>query len=266
LLISGTAASGSGLAYPAEWATHRAVWLGFRTYGEGFTHEAILKEMIAALAPHAPVKLVVEDPELFPEGDPYFTALGVDPGRVEVVYLSPADFWFRDPGPLFLVDGDGGTAVADFQFTDYANVDPALASPKALGLGGIDRSVASRLDLPVRESILTLEGGAFEVNGRGTILLSRRTEERNPHLSRPQIEAEIRRTLGQRNLIWLGRGLAQDPPGFSRITGRYWGWGTGGARGRVRTLRRRADRPAPVGSRGGARPHSFASPEPPPNG
>ena len=215
-------------SYPPEWEPHDAIWLGFRTFDEGLRHEALLQEIIRSLAPHVRVKVLIEDISLLPEGEGYFPMIGVDPARIDIIVQKPLDFWIRDPGPLFLVKAPNNLAVADFLFSNYADVEPRLHSSKAVAHGTIDTAIAEKLGLRKISSRAVLEGGAFEVNGAGTILVSAMTRRRNPHLSVGQLEEEILRTLGQKKIIWLKEGLAEDPRGLSRIVGRYWGRGAGG--------------------------------------
>jgi agmatine deiminase len=74
-----------------------------------------------------------------------------------------------------------------------------------------------------------MEGGAFEVNGKGTILLVEAvTVARNRHLTKKEIEEDILQTLGQDKVIWLKEGLAEDPHQVKRMIGNYFGFGTGG--------------------------------------
>jgi agmatine deiminase len=226
--VSTQEASLQDFSYPAEWEPHDAIWLGFRTIDEGIVHEPLLQQIITSLAPHVRVKVLVEDISLLPEGPTYFSRIGVDPMRIDIVVQDPVDFWIRDPGPLFLVNPAGKLAVADFLFSNYADVGPGLFTPKAIAHGGIDTAIARRLGAGIIPSRAILEGGAFEVNGRGTILLSEMTKKRNPHLTTRELELEICKTLGQKKVIWLKEGLAEDPRGLARITKRYWGRGTGG--------------------------------------
>jgi len=204
------------------------MWIGFRTLAEGNGHELLLQQIVKSLVPHVRVKVIVEEQGLLPEGKAYFSALGLNSADLDLVVQKPTHFWFRDPGPLFLVNQAGQLAVGDFQNSNYANVAPAQFSPLALAYEKIDETVARQLELATIPSRAVLEGGAFEVNGQGTILLSAVTAERNPGLTRGELEAEILRTLGQRKVVWLKDGLAEDPSGFSRISGDYWGIGTGG--------------------------------------
>lgn len=217
-----------GYTYPAEWERHEAIWIGFRTEEAGIAHEPLLQQMFKSLTPHVRVKALVEDSSLLPEGRAYFPLIGLAADGIDIIVEKPVDFWIRDPGPLFLVGNRHQLAVADFLYSNYANVPPEAYSPRALAHEQIDEAIARRLGVPVVESRAALEGGAFEVNGRGTILLTETTAKRNPHLTRSQLEHEILTTLGQKKVIWLNEGLAEDPLGFARIAGRYWGRGAGG--------------------------------------
>lgn len=76
---------------------------------------------------------------------------------------------------------------------------------------------------------LVMEGGALEVNGKGSLLqVESVTLGRNKHLSKPAIEKELCRVLGQKKLIWLKEGVADDPLNGSNIADNYFGFGTGG--------------------------------------
>jgi agmatine deiminase len=212
---------------PAEWERQDAVWIGWRTRVDGAAHAPVVAEMVRTLAPHVAVRLVVEDPGLLPETAALLRGLG-DPARVTVVYQRPTDFWFRDPGPHFLVGPRGRLRVADFLFSDYSNAGPRRLSHEARRQEGIDRDVARRLGAGTVRSHVVLEGGALEVNGAGAGLLSALTLRRNPHLTRTEIEQDLRRTLGLRRIVWLDEGLVEDAAGPRPIGDGLWGRGTGG--------------------------------------
>ncbi|MFH2091920.1 MAG: agmatine deiminase family protein [Pseudomonadota bacterium] len=217
----------SGFLYPAEWEPHESLWMGFRTHDEGLIHEPLLQKMIQVLARHVHVNLVVEAPALFYEKDVYLSMLGVDQSNITVQILNPSDFWFRDSGPLFLVNSKGQMAIADFIFSNYQN-ELTVRSEKIERLSRIGQKIAKEKGLPVFSSDLIFEGGSFDVNGKGTVLLSNLVLERNPGRTREDIETEIQSVLGQKKIIWLENGLAQDPLGLKHITGNFWGRGTGG--------------------------------------
>jgi agmatine deiminase len=134
------------------------------------------------------------------------------PPAVRVIEASTDDAWLRDTGPTFVVDGGGQRRGVDWRFNAWGGHRGGLYSSwerddrlaaKVLEVEGDDRYRAP----------LVLEGGAIHVDGEGTVLA---TEEcllnpnRNPELSRGQIEGFLRDYLGAEKVIWLGRGVFAD--------------------------------------------------------
>jgi agmatine deiminase len=129
------------------------------------------------------------------------------PDDVRVLEISSDDAWLRDSGPSFVVNDRGGVRMVDWHFNSHGRYLPTWekddrVARKIAEIEGIDRYRAP----------LVLEGGSIHVDGEGTILT---TEEcllnpnRNPDLSREQIERQLCDYLGASTVIWLGRGL--DP-------------------------------------------------------
>jgi agmatine deiminase len=123
--------------------------------------------------------------------------------------------WSRDMGPLFVKRGSGGRAIARFRFNAWAKY-PDWRKDDA-----VPPRAAKRLRLPLQPVVykgreVVLEGGAIDVNGRGTLLtteeclLDPSVQVRNPGFSRADYEAVFRAALGATNTIWLGRGIAGD--------------------------------------------------------
>lgn len=137
------------------------------------------------------------------------------PSAVRVVELSSNDAWIRDCGPTFVVDAKGRRRGVDWTFNAWGGLDGGLYFPwdrddevaqKVLELEGADRYRTS----------FVLEGGAIHVDGQGTCLT---TEEcllnpnRNPELSRADVEQQLRLHLGVNTVIWLDRGVYLDETG-----------------------------------------------------
>jgi agmatine deiminase len=137
------------------------------------------------------------------------------PRSVRVVEISSDDAWMRDCGPSFVVDDKGRRRGVDWHFNAWGGLQGGLYFPwnrddevaqKVLEIEGADRYRAP----------LILEGGAVHVDGQGTCLT---TEEcllnpnRNPNLSREDIEMQLRRYLGVSCIIWLGKGVYCDETG-----------------------------------------------------
>jgi agmatine deiminase len=134
---------------------------------------------------------------------------------IRVVELAHDDAWMRDCGPTFLVDGGGEIRGVDWDFNAWGGEHGGLYSPwdqddlvarKVLELEGLDRYKAP----------LVLEGGSVQVDGDGTCLT---TEEcllnpnRNPRLSKADIEGYLHAYLNVDMVIWLKRGIHQDETG-----------------------------------------------------
>jgi agmatine deiminase len=110
------------------------------------------------------------------------------------------DIWVRDYGGTFVVDGQGGRGLVDFNFNGWGNKQ-AHAS---------DAQVADALSYETSAtyiaSMLTGEGGGIEVDGHGTAIITEScwvNSNRNPGWTRAQIEAELKANLGLRKIIWL---------------------------------------------------------------
>src|SRR6185436_1635149 len=77
----------------------------------------------------------------------------------------------------------------------------------------IPQHIARLRRLPVFSPGIVMEGGSIDVNGRGTLLTSEScllNPNRNPHLTKSQIEKYLRDYLGVRNILWLGEGIVGD--------------------------------------------------------
>ena len=131
---------------------------------------------------------------------------------IRVVEVSTDDAWIRDTGPTFVLDRDGGRRGVDWHFNAWGGLKGGLYFPwdrdervarKVLEIEGADRYRAP----------IVLEGGSIHVDGEGTVLS---TEEcllnpnRNPELSREEIERALFDYLGAEKVIWLGRGVHND--------------------------------------------------------
>ncbi len=131
---------------------------------------------------------------------------------IRVVEISTDDAWMRDTGPTFVLDGDGARRGIDWQFNAWGGLQGGLylswerdqrVARKVLEIEGADRYRAP----------IVLEGGSIHVDGQGTVMA---TEEcllnpnRNPQLTREQIERVLFDYLGAEKMIWLGRGVYED--------------------------------------------------------
>jgi agmatine deiminase len=221
-LPSSLHAKQSGFRMPAEWEPHEATWIGWphnRTDwpGKFATIPWIYGEIVRNLVPGEIARIIVNSKEHEARAKRVLSHGGVDLSQVEFFRFPTNRGWTRDFGPMF-VKRNGRpdeVAIVRFRFNAWAKYQDwkkddqvPLRAAKALGL------TAFKVCIGHRE--IVLEGGAIEVNGRGTLitteecLLDQQTQVRNPGLSREDLESVLRESLGMTNVIWLGRGIEGD--------------------------------------------------------
>lgn len=129
-------------------------------------------------------------------------------GVAELRMISHNDGWVRDNGPTFLINEKKERRAICWTFNAWGEkYQPYHLDAK------VSRAVAEQLSVECKSSELILEGGSIHSDGEGTILT---TEEcllnvnRNPHLTRSDIEDIIKKELNVSTFVWLKRGLYGD--------------------------------------------------------
>ena len=201
-----------GFYMPAEWQPHAGTWFTWPTDPETWPDrveqvEEIYLEIIAALAPHETVSLLVDDAET----EQAVRSRCQFPGasNVRSHQIPTVDSWIRDYGPNFLLSRDQREgAFNDWIFNAWGNKYEALKLDDQ-----IPRLLEPILQLPRFEPGIVLEGGAIDVNGNGCVLTTEQcllNPNRNPQLNREQIEAYLKNYLGVVKVLWLGEGIVGD--------------------------------------------------------
>ncbi len=129
-------------------------------------------------------------------------------GGVDVVALPLDDSWFRDTGPLYVLDVDGRRVAVDFAFNGWGDKFRPWDADAALARRWCEHAGHERVEVP-----LVFEGGSISVDGEGTGVTTVQClmhPNRNPQLTMAQIEAHVREALGVHRLVWLPHGLALD--------------------------------------------------------
>ncbi|MEN8651238.1 agmatine deiminase family protein [Streptomyces sp. 21So2-11] len=118
---------------------------------------------------------------------------------VEVIPVAVDDLWMRDTGPTF-VTGPKGLAGVDLHFNGWGGKQEHERD------GRVARTVLTREHVPRIDAPLTAEGGSLEVDGQGTLLVTESSlvnPNRNPGMSRDEIEAALKNLVGATKVIWL---------------------------------------------------------------
>jgi agmatine deiminase len=205
-----------GYRMPAEWEAHRGTWLSWPHKAASWPGNfdpvpPLFARMVRHLADHEEVHINVAGPAMEQEVRRFLTDAGADTGNVFFHYHPTNDAWCRDHGPIFLVRSDDGRqsqAVVDWDFNAWGGKYPPYDLDDV-----IPTRVAEELGLPAFHPGIVLEGGSIDVNGRGTLLTTEAcllNPNRNPRLTRPEIEEYLRSYLGVCHILWLGEGIVGD--------------------------------------------------------
>lgn len=206
------AVSAETFVFPAEFEEQESVWLAWPTYeyAKGEPTEEVILAMIKALEPHVTVDLMVQDEYEQDQVQRLFTLQDIPSNHVRFRHIPHDDIWLRDMGAIFLKNGNNEMMIADFGFNLYGCVPQS--DSVSMKEEQVDRLVARELEFPVLRSSLISEGGNREFNGKGTLMLTEAViVQRNPGWTKEQLEAELKRIFNVQNIIWLSKGVAEDP-------------------------------------------------------
>jgi agmatine deiminase len=216
--MSFTAGSPAALGYrmPAEWARHRGTWLSWPHREESWPGKfepvpGVFAEIVRHLAPHEEVHINVRDLAFEQDVRTVLEAARVAIGNVFFHHNPTNDAWCRDHGPCFIQrqgPHGGEEAIVDWGYNAWGGKYPPFDDDDV-----IPTRVAGELGLPVFHPGIVMEGGSLDINGRGTLLTTEScllNPNRNPGLSREEIEQYLRDYLGVTNILWLGDGIEGD--------------------------------------------------------
>lgn len=199
--------SSLGFFMPAEWECHEGTWLQWphddTHHNSQVRQEHLWLAMAATLLEHEIVHLTVPDERRFEHLISQLAYFGLNLNQIDIHLIPTNDVWSRDNGPIFLINDRGGLAITSLNFNGWGERYPFDKDRL------VPESVAKILGLPFFTSPITLEGGAIEVNGKGTLIATRTSiinPNRNPGLSQEQVESAIKQYLGVNHIIWLSGG------------------------------------------------------------
>jgi agmatine deiminase len=200
-----------GYRMPAEWGRHAATWLTWPKDPETWPDrvaqvEEIFLQMMAALAPQEIVNLLVDDAETEATVRTRCAFPGAE--NIRCQRITTVDSWIRDYGPNFLRNDQGELAYNDWIFNAWGNKYEELKRDDS-----VPARLESLLQLPRFTPGIVMEGGSIEVNGNGCVLTTEQcllNANRNPSLSKAEIEQYLKNYLGVEKVLWLGEGIVGD--------------------------------------------------------
>jgi agmatine deiminase len=228
-----------GYCMPAEWEPHQATWIAWPHNRSDWPGKFapipwVYAEIVRNLARVERVNILVNDEaaeatartvlvtaEVLPKSS---EAPGERSGNVKFWRIPTNRAWMRDSGPIFVRRGTRASgslpplAATAWRFNAWAKYNDWKRDAR------ISAELGRLLGLPTwqpeieangEQRRVVLEGGSIDVNGRGTLLtteecLLSKIQQRNPGVSREQLERLFAEYLGVRKVIWLGRGITGD--------------------------------------------------------
>ncbi|MER6023312.1 agmatine deiminase family protein [Streptomyces anulatus] len=207
---SGTVGTGSDRApegarrFGAEWDSHARTFMSWPALESVWAEDLpYVREDIARIARAiAEYEYVV----MLARPDQQKAAQRACGSQVEVIPLAVDDMWARDTVPVFVEEG-GEVIGVDFNFNGWGDKQEHTNDAR------VGRTLLTKYGIPRVEAPLVAEGGSFETDGEGTLLITESSivnENRNPGLSRDDIEADLIETLGVDKVVWLKGVRGQD--------------------------------------------------------
>ncbi|WP_348261692.1 agmatine deiminase family protein [Telmatobacter sp. DSM 110680] len=212
-----------GYRMPAEWEPHQATWLAWPHNPEDWPGKFqaipwLYAEIVRLLAMREQVHLLVQDEKEQRRATSILQRAHVNLDNVAFHQWPTDRVWTRDSGPIFVRNEQGQVAITNWHFNAWAkypdwHLDDQIPvrAAELLGLSEWQPTV----DMGEEQRRLVLEGGSIDTNGQGALLtteecLLSEVQQRNPGVSREQLEQAFHDYLGIEQVLWLGRGIAGD--------------------------------------------------------
>jgi len=230
----------SSFYMPAEFEEQEAVWFGWT---DDLSYDTVIANVISGLMPTVQIKIAVDTITLVASAKKVLASQSVDTTKISFYIMPGERYWIRDHGVAFLVNDKGELGAADFEWSLYGiegwyqqkydnNPDSIEKYMKKFfnkNTGRVDSLMAIAEKAQILKSNVVIEGGAIEVNGKGTLILCEAVAlQRNPGKAKPELEEGFKKALGVTNIIWMKKGLIDDAHIQQIHFKKYVTMGTGG--------------------------------------
>jgi len=213
-----------GYRMPAEWDRHEATWLAWPHNPEDWPGKFqpvpwLYAEIVRLLAACERVQILVDDARAEQRATSMLERAGANLDQISFHLWPTNRSWTRDTGPIFIRNAEGNVAVTNWLFNGWAKYPNCQLDNEVPGrvtelLGVPEWQPSVEFDNGAQRR-LVLEGGSIDTNGEGILLTTEEcllsdVQQRNPGVSREQLEQAFRDFLGFDQVIWLNRGIAGD--------------------------------------------------------
>ena len=199
---------------PPEWSSHSATQIHWPSNKDTWPGERLERveyvylEIIKALYGHEYIHLFIENEQVYERAIGRMSAFGINPNKLIIHVYHVNDVWARDCGPVFVQSEDREFIILDWEYNAWGGKYPPYAEDN-----GLPGYISKKFGILRVTPGMVLEGGSIDVNGSGVLLTTESVllnKNRNPGLSKEEIENSLKNYLGVEQIIWLKNGLAGD--------------------------------------------------------
>jgi agmatine deiminase len=208
---------------PAEWERHAATWIAWPHNAEDWPGKFqpipwVYAEIVRHLSQVEDVNILVQSEDAQKRATKILTRAGANLARLHFHAWETDRVWLRDSGPIFVKDAAGKMALTDWKFNAWAKYDNWKRDdriPSHVSKLYAMQAFQPHVDTQQGKHRLVLEGGSIDVNGAGVLLTTEEcllsdVQQRNPGISKAQLETAFSEYLGIKQVVWLNRGCAGD--------------------------------------------------------
>jgi len=199
---------------PAEWEPHEATWIAWPHNREDWPGRFapipwVYAEIVRKLSRVEGVRILVKNATLEAHARRILRKVGAQMESVEFIECPTNRVWTRDYCPLFVKNRRGELGLTGWRFNAWAKYDDWQLD------AAVPAKLAKHLKLPMWKPEMVLEGGSIDPNGAGLLLTTEECllspiQERNPGMTREEVEQRLTDYLGLTRVIWLPNGIAGD--------------------------------------------------------
>ena len=203
-----------GFHFPAEFEKHTATWLSWPHKEASWPGkiESIYPAysfFVKVLAQSEHVHINVADMVMKTKALEHLSRASVNLSAIQFHFNPTNDAWCRDHGPAFLINKkEKKKAIVDWGYNAWGEKYPPYDLDDV-----IPTRIGTDLKLQVFNPDLIMEGGSVDFNGAGTVLTTTAcllNKNRNPGLTKEQIEEYLINYYGVEQVLWLGDGIIGD--------------------------------------------------------
>ncbi len=209
---------------PGEWEKQKSVWLIW-PYNKNDWPKLfkripdVVGKISACLSINQNVNLIIRNLKDISKIKKIIKKFNSKISNIKFHSIRSNRIWIRDSGPIFLINKKTkNKIILNFKFNGWSKYKDFQKDDKLnLKISKITKikKVEPLIKVKNRFKKIVLEGGSIDINGKGTIILTKecllsKVQERNPGITKLKLENALKDYLNVSNFIWLNRGIDGD--------------------------------------------------------